>query len=76
MINTKDCTAIMLATRNAMILNNYNDKVAKQRVFFHLFYLGVLANYFNDTSVGGCFIKTSITIQRAFKISHWMCSNK
>jgi len=34
MIDTKECTAIMLETMNAKILNKYNDKVAKQCVFF------------------------------------------
>ena len=76
MINTKDCTAIMLDTINAMILNNYNDKVAKQCVFFHLFYLWVLANSFNCTSVGRSIIKTPITIHGVFIISYWTCSNK
>jgi hypothetical protein len=76
MINTKDCTAIMLETINAMILNRYNDEAAKQSAFFHLFYLWVLANSFNRTSAGRCFINTPITIQGVFIISYWMCSNK
>jgi hypothetical protein len=76
MISTEDCIAIMLETINTMILNKYNDKVAKQFVFFHLFYLWVLANSFNCTSVGRCIIKTPITIHGVFIISYWMCSNK
>ena len=76
MINTKDCTAIMLETTNAMILKKYNDKVATQCVLFHLFCSCVLANSFNPTSVGRFFSKTPITIQGVFIISYWMCSNK